>query len=78
MYFEGNIDNEKYCGHLYGLGTQHVQNGNDGGASQSPPVGGQAASSQQAAAPPASNNNNSPQGDADTPNADDGHDAPTK
>ncbi|KAA0203653.1 hypothetical protein HAZT_HAZT010209 [Hyalella azteca] len=41
LYFEGNIDNEKYCGHLYGLGTQHVQNGNDNGASTSPPIGGQ-------------------------------------
>jgi len=28
LYFEGHIDQEKYCGHLYGLGTQYVQNGN--------------------------------------------------
>ena len=45
LYFEGHIDDEKYCGHLYGLGIQHVQNGNDGAANnvnnnnQSPPVG---------------------------------------
>ncbi|KAF2353907.1 Ribonuclease CAF1 [Trinorchestia longiramus] len=55
LYFEGNIDNEKYCGHLYGLGTQHVQNGNDSGASQSPPVGG---AGQATALPPNSNSHN--------------------
>lgn len=35
LYFERHIDDEKYCGNLYGLGTQHVQNGAD---SQSPPL----------------------------------------
>jgi CCR4-NOT transcription complex subunit 7/8 len=57
LYFEGNIDNEKYCGHLYGLGTQHVQNGNDSGASQSPPVG---VGGQGPALPPTSNNTATP------------------
>ncbi|XP_050415883.1 CCR4-NOT transcription complex subunit 7 [Patella vulgata] len=27
MFFEDNIDDAKYCGHLYGLGTSFVQNG---------------------------------------------------
>ncbi|CAG0889546.1 unnamed protein product [Cyprideis torosa] len=27
MFFEDNIDRSKYCGHLYGLGVQNVQNG---------------------------------------------------
>lgn len=27
MFFEDNIDDAKYCGHLYGLGTSYVQNG---------------------------------------------------
>lgn len=29
MFFEDNIDNAKYCGHLYGLGTSFVVNGNN-------------------------------------------------
>uniref|UniRef100_A0A182NPL4 poly(A)-specific ribonuclease n=1 Tax=Anopheles dirus TaxID=7168 RepID=A0A182NPL4_9DIPT len=29
MFFEDNIDNAKYCGHLYGLGTPFVANGNN-------------------------------------------------
>jgi len=28
MFFEDNIDDAKYCGHLYGLGTSFVVNGN--------------------------------------------------
>ena len=28
MFFEDNIDDAKYCGHLYGLGTAFVINGN--------------------------------------------------
>lgn len=28
MFFEDNIDDAKYCGHLYGLGTNYVMNGN--------------------------------------------------
>lgn len=28
MFFEDNIDDAKYCGHLYGLGTAFVVNGN--------------------------------------------------
>lgn len=27
MYFEDTIDDVKYCGHLYGLGTSFFQNG---------------------------------------------------
>jgi CCR4-NOT transcription complex subunit 7/8 len=27
MFFEDNIDDGKYCGHLFGLGTSYVQNG---------------------------------------------------
>lgn len=27
MFFEDNIDNAKYCGHLYGLGTSYIVNG---------------------------------------------------
>lgn len=27
MFFEDNIDDGKYCGHLYGLGTSYVVNG---------------------------------------------------
>lgn len=27
MFFEDNIDDAKYCGHLYGLGTSFVANG---------------------------------------------------
>ncbi|XP_022086197.1 CCR4-NOT transcription complex subunit 7-like [Acanthaster planci] len=27
-YFEDNIDDDKYCGHLYGLGSGFTQNGN--------------------------------------------------
>jgi CCR4-NOT transcription complex subunit 7/8 len=27
MFFEDNIDDAKYCGHLYGLGTSFVMNG---------------------------------------------------
>jgi CCR4-NOT transcription complex subunit 7/8 len=29
MFFEDNIDNNKYCGHLYGLGTSFIVNGNN-------------------------------------------------
>uniref|UniRef100_A0A182R0M4 Uncharacterized protein n=1 Tax=Anopheles farauti TaxID=69004 RepID=A0A182R0M4_9DIPT len=29
MFFEDNIDNAKYCGHLYGLGTPFVANGSN-------------------------------------------------
>ncbi|XP_053203782.1 CCR4-NOT transcription complex subunit 7-like [Panonychus citri] len=28
MFFEDNIDDAKYCGHLYGLGASYVMNGN--------------------------------------------------
>ena len=28
MFFEDKIDDAKYCGHLYGLGTSFVVNGN--------------------------------------------------
>ncbi|XP_075214382.1 CCR4-NOT transcription complex subunit Pop2 isoform X1 [Lycorma delicatula] len=28
MFFEDNIDDAKYCGHLYGLGTSFIVNGN--------------------------------------------------
>ena len=27
LFFEDNVDDDKYCGHLFGLGTSHVQNG---------------------------------------------------
>lgn len=27
MFFEDNVDDAKYCGHLYGLGSSYVQNG---------------------------------------------------
>lgn len=27
MFFEDNIDDSKYCGHLYGLGTSSAPNG---------------------------------------------------
>ena len=27
MFFEDNIDDAKYCGHLYGLGTSYANNG---------------------------------------------------
>ena len=27
MFFEDNIDDAKYCGHLYGLGTSYVNGG---------------------------------------------------
>lgn len=30
MFFEDNIDDAKYCGHLYGLGTSFVMNGSSG------------------------------------------------
>ncbi|KAG8183143.1 hypothetical protein JTE90_029501 [Oedothorax gibbosus] len=30
MFFEDNIDDAKYCGHLYGLGTSYVMNGDVG------------------------------------------------
>lgn len=29
MFFEDNIDNAKYCGHLYGLGTSFIVNGSN-------------------------------------------------
>lgn len=29
MFFEDNIDDAKYCGHLYGLGASYVQNGSN-------------------------------------------------
>ena len=28
MFIEDNIDDAKYCGHLYGVGTSFVMNGN--------------------------------------------------
>jgi len=31
MFFEDNIDDAKYCGHLYGLGASFVMNGNSFG-----------------------------------------------
>lgn len=30
MFFEDHIDDVKYCGHLYGLGTSYITNGNSG------------------------------------------------
>lgn len=74
LYFEGHIDNEKYCGHLYGLGTQHVQNGNDGtAANQSPPVGG--APQQGGAAGVSAGNNSSNNNAGGTPTIADGGNA---
>ncbi|XP_014669842.1 PREDICTED: CCR4-NOT transcription complex subunit 7-like [Priapulus caudatus] len=35
MFFEDNIDDAKYCGHLYGLGTSYVQNGNSNNFTES-------------------------------------------
>lgn len=35
MFFEDNIDDAKYCGHLYGLGTSYV----NGGQAYSGPTG---------------------------------------
>lgn len=32
MFFEDKIDDAKYCGHLYGLGTSFVVNGNSNAA----------------------------------------------
>lgn len=29
MFFEDNIDNAKYCGHLYGLGNTFIVNGSN-------------------------------------------------
>ena len=29
MFFEDNIDDAKYCGHLYGLGASYVLNGSN-------------------------------------------------
>lgn len=49
MFFEDNIDDAKYCGHLYGLGTSYVMNGNSYHEDASPnnavgaPVGNNAA-----------------------------------
>ncbi|XP_052872726.1 CCR4-NOT transcription complex subunit 7 isoform X2 [Anopheles cruzii] len=43
MFFEDNIDNAKYCGHLYGLGTPFVANGSStvaGGSGGSGGTGG--------------------------------------
>ncbi|XP_035790776.1 CCR4-NOT transcription complex subunit 7-like isoform X2 [Anopheles albimanus] len=42
LFFEDNIDNAKYCGHLYGLGTSFVANGNStsAGGSGSGSAGG--------------------------------------
>lgn len=31
LFFEDNIDKEKYCGHLYGLGSSFIMNGGSGG-----------------------------------------------
>jgi hypothetical protein len=28
VFFEEEVDKNKYCGHLYGLGTAYVTNGN--------------------------------------------------
>ena len=33
MFFEDKIDDAKYCGHLYGLGTSFVVNGSSTTAS---------------------------------------------
>ncbi len=33
MFFEDNIDDAKYCGHLYGLGTSYTPNGTGPGGS---------------------------------------------
>ncbi|EAT38720.1 AAEL009400-PA [Aedes aegypti] len=35
MFFEDNIDNAKYCGHLYGLGTSFIVNGSSNTISSS-------------------------------------------
>lgn len=32
MFFEDNIDDSKYCGHLYGLGNSYVGHGVGNGA----------------------------------------------
>ena len=35
MFFEDDIDDSKYCGHLYGLGTNFVVNKNNNSSSAS-------------------------------------------
>lgn len=45
MFFEDNIDDAKYCGHLYGLGTSYVQNGNSNNFNETSQPSEQAASS---------------------------------
>lgn len=40
MFFEDHIDDVKYCGHLYGLGTSYVTNGNNSASSVAGGIGG--------------------------------------
>ena len=35
MFFEDDIDDSKYCGHLYGLGTNFVVGSNNNNSSMS-------------------------------------------
>jgi len=44
LYFEGHIDNDKYLGHLYGLGATYVQNGQEAVGSYVPSCMGAPAS----------------------------------
>lgn len=37
-YFEDNIDDDKYCGHLYGLGSAYTNNGTTYGEESAPPT----------------------------------------
>ena len=42
LFFEDNVDDDKYCGHLFGLGASHVQNGSSSGYEGYGPPTGQA------------------------------------
>lgn len=40
LFFEDNIDKNKYCGHLYGLGSSFIMNGGGGGGGNGGSAGG--------------------------------------
>ena len=56
MYFEDSIDDTKYLGHLYGLGTNHVDGKAPGAglweATQAPTAGEQGGGAKEETPPP--------------------------
>lgn len=74
LFFEDNIDKNKYCGHLYGLGSSFIMNGAGGGAGN----GGGGGSTAPAATTPASGGTSSSSGGGGENNGQEGNGSATQ